>query len=209
MSQKTSDTEELAPKHKLFEDFYELVDATLRGLGAPDGISPEPDQAVSVSLPPDPDERRGEWESCDLDDLCLADKDLLRIDITVGPLRIGRSRGRKREEVTVEATWDSRDSDETGPPVPKSRKIILTASQDEMHRDMWVHVHELKVRWSIYHGFVKHDLGGVFQSAALPANVNETQKTQLIYALTLMVSEVMEILKKIRKRNEKGLVFDF
>jgi hypothetical protein len=209
MNQQASDPEETAQKHKVFDELYDAVDAALRGLGAPDGISPQPDEPINVAFPPDRSETVGEWKSCDLDGFCVGDKELLGIDITVGPLRIGRSRGKKREEVTVEVTWDNRDPGETGQPIPKSRKIIFTAARDENHRDLWVFLHELKLRWSVYHGFVKHDLGGVFRAASLPSNVDDITRTKLIYSLTLMISELIDVLGKIRKRNEKGLIIDF
>jgi len=209
MNQQACDTDELASKHKIFDELYDVVDAALRGRGEPDGIAPQPDEPISVAFPPGRDETKGEWESCDLDGFYLADKGLLGVDITIGPVRIGRSRGKKREEVTVDVTWDNRNPGETGEPTPKSRKIIFTAANDEAHRDLWVHLHELKLRWSIYHGFVKHDLGGVFRPASLPSNVDDMTKTMLVYSLTLMISEVTDILGQLRKRNEKGLVIDF
>lgn len=185
MSQHVNEPDELALKHKMFEELYDLVDIVLRELGMPDGIKPQPEESVKVEVP---------IPSSDSERFYLGDNRLVKVEIAVSALRAGRMRGRKREEVTIDITGETHKGEEIA---LFSRRIIFTAERAESYRDLWVSVPQLKRRWSLFHGFVEHELGGTFVPAPLQPSVDEATETRLVYSLVLTISEMIEDLKKI------------
>lgn len=185
MSQHASEPEELALRHKIFEELYELVDIVLRELGAPDGVLPQPEDSVKVEVPIPSEESQ-----C----FHLGDNRVTKVEITVGSLRTGRSRGKKREEITIDIAGEMHKGEERA---VFTRRIFFTAQRGESHRDLWVDVPELKRRWSLFHGFVEYELGGAFKPAPLSSNVDEATEKKLVYSLRLTITGMIENFKKI------------
>lgn len=202
MNQQENEPQDIAVKHKFFEELHLLVDRTLRGLGEPNGITPHDEQTIRATLPP-ASMTRCRWELCDLDGFYLGDNKLVKIDIAVSPLRIGKNKGRKREEVTVDITWENPKRAPSGKASTMSRRVILTATREAAYRDLWVNLPEIEVRlrWSLYHGFVKYDLGGAFLPASLPSHVDDVTETMLVYSLMLTITGLIENLKRLNEIN--------
>ncbi len=186
MTEQANETDmDLALKHKMFEELYDLIDTGLCELGVPDGIEPQPEESVRVEVPIPTDGAKCFY---------LGDNRLVKIEIAVSALRSGRMRGKKREEVTIDITGEAHKGEET---TVFSRKIIFTAERGESYRDLWVDVPQLKRRWSIYRGFVKFELGGSFKDAPLEGGVDEAMEARLAYSLILTISEMIENFKNI------------
>jgi hypothetical protein len=206
--QSGNEPEDIAVKHKLFEELHSLVDRTLRGLGEP-GVTPQDERTIKGSIPPE-STARCKWEQFDLTDFYLGNNRLVKIDIAVSPLRIGKNKGRKREEVSVDITCEKAPRGAAAAagakPTTMSRKVILTAAYEEAYRDLWVSLPDLKLRWSVFRGYVKWDLGGVFLPASLPPGfVDEVGEKILAYSLMLTITGLIDNLKKLDEMNAGSL----
>ena len=191
--------EELEIKHKKFDELYAVVDAAVRGCGSKAGISPQQDD-VKVSIPPSA-MSRCEWDLCDLGGLTMSGNQVVKIDINVGPIRLGKNKGRKREEVVVTMTWENPKRNDPGEPNIKSRELIITACHEREHRDLWVKLPELKMRWSLFQGFVKyeHEMGGIFVPTGLPPGIDEVTETMFVYSLMTTITGAIENLSRLKE----------